>query len=193
MNGQTDPWEDWLQDLRDVVWRSRWNGKSGKGDTDDAIQSAIKSALRQEDCPEHDDPAIYDLIEEQLKRKIDTYRHAYRTGDGRTLRISQIGDREGDLPIELLTQLKAVCGDDGLETPPAEITSRLSHQLVDEYLKWVNQQVQSFDAQVVRDVFDLWLDGASIREMQQRLGLSQYDVKRYRRMIKQELRQRAGQ
>lgn len=191
MSNLERPWDQYIKDLMDLVRWSRWNGKSNKGDEWDAIQSAIKSALRKEECPPIDDPEFYDFLKKQLERKINTYRLAYRNGDGETTRFSQLGTPENPFPIELIASIQKECPDSEMEIPPQSFAGGMSHELVELCMKWVRAEAESFESSQLRSVANLWLDGATIAEIEAALGLTNYQVRMSIHDIKKELQRRA--
>ncbi len=183
-------WNDYIEDLTEYVWKSRWNGRSVKGTGRDAIQSAIKSALAKEECPPIEDPTLYDFLEQNLKRKIDTYRHAYRNHEGQVVQFSQIGNDQ-NFPIDLLVKIQSDCPDQEMKLPPTGLSRNITPELLEQYLIWLKAEIESIEPEELRAVANHWLDGYTLVETGQTLGMSASQVSRARRTIKQRLRSRA--
>lgn len=190
MTDKEQLWNDYIEDLTEYVWRSRWNGRSVKGSDHDAIQSAIKSALAKEECPPIEDPGLYDFLEQNLKRKIDTYRHAYRNGEGKTIQFSQIG-KDQNFPIDLLTKIQSDCPDQQMEFPPTGLSRNIAPELLEQYLIWLKAEIELIEPAELRAVANHWLDGYTLVETGHAIGVSASQVARARRTIKQRLRARA--
>jgi len=185
-----DPWHEIVDGLLKVAVQSRSAGRLGKGSIDDAVQSAIASGLAKEDCPSLEDPMIYDFLRTALLRKLDTYRHHYRNGQGQTGLESQIADDEGDL-FSLFADLNRIAPDDALDPPP--IDQFITRPMVEHCMNWVKKQIESLPDPVQQDVAGLWIEGCSIEQTESILGISNHTVKMARRAIKSELRKRASE
>jgi len=172
------PNDDPGTDLSDAQWaalvdrltryarQALWHIRKGTGDFDDAVLSALRTYLRQQETetkpPSNDPEDIWPLLTEQLKRKIDKLRHqqGYASNNFR---------RDGDLTDPTL----------GNATSAGFLDLRSGPEDVERYIQEALQTAaELIDDQSLLKLARLKLESYSTAEIAELLDMSEHKIRR---------------
>tara|TARA_R110002073_G_scaffold8027_19_gene44870 strand:- start:6933 stop:7613 length:681 start_codon:yes stop_codon:yes gene_type:complete len=199
-------WDEILKRMLAIVFKSRIKENNSRQSPESVVQSAIKTSLdrAQKFGIEEGDPAFYSLLFASLDRKIDTAKHAYRTGLGKTAKFSALGSDEFAFMAEFETKnfggkrspSETPSINDTIEIKDDEVTSAevekpqqpdestIVERLASRFDTWITGQLGELD-EPTRKIAFLWSQTYTIDEMVEETGMTRKEVEAARNVIRE--------